>query len=180
MVLYGFNMSSQNLIYATMFERYQSQRDRREQIRGSVATPVSALAFSVYTLAWVSDRIDIQQWQDPVQLVSISLMFTSVLFLLLGAFMIMRMEKNIIYIDPPDLEELVHSEKRLQEQSEDPEYVKENMEKLLIASYDIIYRRYFASNEQASRDRTRGLHLIVIGLCIIMATLVIQPFFGVK
>jgi hypothetical protein len=71
-------------IYEVMKERYQSQRDRREQIRLSVATPVTALAFSVYTLAWVSGRLDISQWQSPVNLAAIILLAMSVLCLLTG------------------------------------------------------------------------------------------------
>ncbi|WP_404363279.1 hypothetical protein [Marinobacter sp.] len=170
---------SSELIYETMRERYQSQRDRREQIRSSVATPVTALAFSVYTLAWVSGRIDVSQWENAPTLAAMVLMSISVLCLLAGAIFIVRMERNIIYIDPPDLEELVAAESRLRQLREkDHEYVQDQMRGMMAGAYDIIYRRYFASNEQASRDRTRGLHLIVFGLSLTMIALVVLPFQG--
>lgn len=163
-------------IFQTMRERYQSQRDRREQIRRSVAIPVTALAFSVYTLAWVSERIDVVHWQHPLNFAAISLMAISALCLLGGAILIIRMERNVIYLDPPDLEELVAVERQLREDGHDDAEIRAQTRDLLTASYDIIYRRYFASNEQATRDRTRGLHLIVAGLCLIMIALMILPF----
>lgn len=163
-------------IFETMRERYQSQRDRREQIRRSVAIPVTALAFSVYTLAWVADRVDVANWQQPLNFAAISLMVASALCLLAGALLIIRMERNVIYLDPPDLEELVSVERQLREDGRDDAEIRAHTRDLLTASYDIIYRRYFASNEQATRNRTRGLHLIVAGLCLNMVALMILPF----
>jgi hypothetical protein len=87
------------------------------------------------------------------------------------------MERNVIYIDSPDLEELVYAERQLRARSgDDDELVERQLQGMMAASYDIIYRRYFAYNEQASRDRTRGLHLVMFGLCLIMVTLAILPF----
>lgn len=169
-------MSSSELIFYAMRERYQTQRDRREQIRGSVATPVTAMAFSVYTLAWVTGRVDVSQWQHPIGFAVIALAVVSVLCLLGGAFLIVRMERDVIYIDPPDLQELVYAEAQLKEKSGgDDALVEQQLRDMMTASYDIIYRRYFATNEQTSRDRTRGLHLIVFGLCSIMVALLLLP-----
>jgi len=175
----GRPMTQNNLLFTTLRERYQSQRDRREMIRNSVATPVSALAFSVYTLGWVSGRVDLDYLHTPAHMAVIALMILSVLCLLAGAFLIIRMEKNIVYIDPPDLQELVWAEEKLREDNQDEAYIEKQLERMLTASYDIIYRRYFASNEQASRDRTRGLHSIIVGLCLIMIAMLITPFDGV-
>lgn len=170
-------MSASKIIFYTMRERYETQRDRREQIRNSIATPVTAMAFSVYTLAWVSGRIDVSQWQHPIGFTVILLAGFSVLCLLGGAFLIIRMERDVIYIDPPDLQELIFAEQQLRERSNgDDILVEKQLREMMTASYDIIYRRYFAANEQTSRDRTRGLHLIVLGLSVIMIVLMLLPF----
>lgn len=89
-------MSASKLIFYAMRERYQTQRDRREQIRNSIATPVTAMAFSVYTLAWVTGRIDVTQWQHPIGFATIVLAVISVLCLLAGAVLIVRMYRELI------------------------------------------------------------------------------------
>lgn len=170
-------MSASKFIFYAMRERYQAQRDRREQIRNSIATPVTAMAFSVYTLAWVTGRIDVNQWQHPIGFLVILLAGVSVLSLLGGAILIIRMERDVIYIDPPDLQELIYAEQQLRDRSDgDDALVEKQLRDMMTASYDIIYRRYFASNEQTSRNRTRGLHLIVFGLCLITIALMLLPF----
>lgn len=47
---------------------------------------------------------------------------------------------------------------------------------LLAGAYDIVCRRYFAANEQAARDRTLGLRLILAALAAIAVALLILPF----
>lgn len=171
-------MTPSELRFEAMRERYQSQRDRREEIRNSVATPVAGLAFAAYTLSMVTGRVDVTLWQEPVTGTVMLLAGAAVFALLAGALFIVRMEKNVIYIDPPDLQELVNIEQQARKQDDSEERVTQQLQDALCGSYDIIYRRYFASNEQAARDRTRGLHLIILGLALIMIALVLLPFQG--
>ena len=171
-------MTPAELRFEAMRERYHSQRDRREEIRNSVATPVAGLAFSAYTLSMVTGRVDVSQWQEPVTFAAMLVTGLALLALLAGALLIVRMEKNVIYIDPPDLQEMVNIEKQLYEANHDDTEVLRQLQDTLCGAYDIICRRYFASNEQAARDRTRGLHLILLGLALIMIALVLLPFQG--
>ncbi|WP_158700893.1 hypothetical protein [Phytohalomonas tamaricis] len=165
------------LRFEVMRELYQSQRDRREQIRGSVATPVSALAFTVFNLSTLATQLNVESWAYPVNFIITLLFFLSVVLLLSGAAFIIGLERGVIYVDPPDLRELVEVEKRLREQgNNDNEAIADQMQDMLSGSYDVAYRWYFAANEQAARDRTQGLHLILFSLGLIVVAFALLPF----
>lgn len=173
-------MTPRDIRYDVMYEQYQTQRSRREQIRTSVATPVSAMAFTVFNLSTLATNVDFQnitEWQDFLLLI---LFFLSVVLLVVGAAYIVMVEKGFIYVDPPDLEELINSEKQLRgrEVRNNDEEVGEDMKDLLTGSFDIVYRWYFSANERAARDRTRGLHSILLALVMIVIGLAILPFHG--
>lgn len=173
-------MTPRELRYDLMREQYQTQRDRREQIRGSVATPVSAMAFTVFNLSTLAQNIDFQRINEPVGLLLSVLFILSIILLLVGATFIIMVERGFIYVDPPDLREMLLAEEKLRgrdERNEDEE-VGEDMKDLLTGSFDIIYRWYFAANEKAARDRTRGLHLILLALVMIVLSYSLLPFHG--
>ncbi len=44
--------------------------------------------------------------------------------------------------------------------------------------FDIVYRRYFAENEQRARDRTYALRLIVGALCVLLFAFLLLPLAG--
>ncbi|MHB0775055.1 hypothetical protein [Halomonas sp. WWR20] len=170
-------MDPVRLRYEVTRELYQSQRDRREQIRSSVATPVSALAFTVFNLSTLATHFNVENWNYPINLAIGVLFFASVVLLLTGAAFIISLEKGFIYVDPPDLRELIDAETRLKNTNgEQKELIAEQMQEMMSGSYDIVYRWYFAANEQAARDRTRGLHLILFSLALIVVAFALLPF----
>lgn len=170
-------MDPKRLRFEIMRDLYEAQRTRREHIRNSVATPVAALAFSVFNLSTISTHVVFGDWSRPVNVTIAGLSLASVLTLLAGVILIIRVERNVMYLDPPDLEELVRSEGQIRAAgAENEDEVLARMHDLMAGSYDIVYRRYFAANEQAARDRTRGLHLILIALALIVVVLCLLPF----
>ncbi|EKV32554.1 hypothetical protein C882_2633 [Caenispirillum salinarum AK4] len=175
-------MTPSRLRYETYRDLYQSERARRDEIRGGVGTPVAALAFSVYSLAAVAANFDAGTWSSATGIAILVLAGLAVLTLVAGAVMIVRVEMDFVYLDPPDLRELVAAEKRLRaHDSQDDQRVTDDrvvaqLHDLLAAAYDIAYRRYFAGNEQAARDRTRGLRLLIVALATLSLALAVLPF----
>ncbi|MWJ26729.1 hypothetical protein LG290_06295 [Halomonas sediminis] len=164
------------LRFEVMRDLYQSQRDRREQIRSSVATPVSAMAFTVFNLSTLATHLNLENWSYPANMAISIMFFISIVLLLSGAILIVRLERSFIYVDPPDLEELVSAEKILRYSENSDEAVAGQLQEMMSGSYDIVYRWYFAANEQAARDRTHGLHLILFSLIIIVISYAFLPF----
>ena len=158
-----------------MRELYQAQRERRESIRGSVATPVAALAFSIFDLSTIASHF--RPDTNPVGIAIVSLVGISVLCLLASAVLIVRMEYGFIYLDPPDTEEMLRAEGIISEHNEGQDVIGPLYD-FLAAAYDVVYRRYFAGNEQAARDRTRGLRLILLALGLLAIALLLLPFQG--
>lgn len=140
---------------------YQSQRDRRDQVRNGVATPVAALAFSVFNLSTLANQFSVQSWPEPVTLVIALAGVLSVACLVAGAAYIVRAEWNVICLDPPDAQEMKRMEDAIRERcaTSDDEVVAAQMRNVMTAAYDTVYRRYFSANEQASADRTRSLRV---------------------
>lgn len=173
-------MTPRDMRYDVMREQYQAQRNRREEIRGSVATPVSAMAFTVFNLSTLAKNVSFQSVNEPLGLLLLILFISSIVLLLIGAAFIIMVERGFIYVDPPDLREMVLAEEKLRGHKEKAadEEIGEDMKDLLTGSYDIVYRWYFAANEKAARDRTRGLHLILLALVMIVLGYAILPFHG--
>lgn len=169
-------MNTTRLRFEAMRDLYQTQRDRREHIRDSVATPVAALAFSVFNLSTLASSYDFGNWAHPAGLAIAVIALTSVAALLVAAALIIRIERNFVYLDPPDLHELVDAEQRIRAAGDNSdENASEKMHDLLAGTYDIIYRRYFAGNEHAARDRTWGLRLIMFALGLLAVAFVLLP-----
>lgn len=171
-------MTPLELRYEVMREQYQTQRDRREQIRSSVATPVSAMAFTVFNLSTLAKHINTQNMNEPLGLILVVLFIASIVLLLIGAAYIIMVERGFIYVDPPDLREMLLAEEKFRgrEERTSDEEVGEDLKELLTGSFDIVYRWYFTANEKAARDRTRGLHLILLALIMIVLGYSILPF----
>jgi hypothetical protein len=170
------DMNPARLRFEVVRDLYQSQRARREQIRDSVATPVAALAFTVYCVSGLATAYNAGQLSDPINHAIAWLAAGSIVCLLGGAFLIVRVERKLVYLDPPDLEEMVASEKQLREHEDDDERIGQRLHDLMAGAYDIVYQRYFTANEQAARDRTRGLHLVLAALSLTALCFALLPF----
>lgn len=162
--------------HALCKDLYLCERGRREEIRQSVATPVAALAFSIFNLGNLSTQYDASAWPETVSLVIATLMLASVLILLLASLLIIKVERLIFYYDPPSLKDLTTVEKNIENKIGKNGNIEEEMQNYISACYDISYRKHFISNERAARDRTRGLHLIVLALMIIAIAYLFLPF----
>ena len=170
-------MTLSDLRFQLARNMYTSQRSRREEVRGSVATPVAALAFSVFNLSNLAGYYGANAWMQPVNLVIGVLALLSIGSLIAGACFIVRMEWNVVYMDPPDLEEIVRAERAFKRMGSDTdEEVATHLQDLMAGGYDIVYRRYFAANEQAARDRTRGMHFMIAALILLSLAFLLLPF----
>jgi hypothetical protein len=158
-------------------EMFRVQRQRRDDIRASLATPVAALAFSAFNLATLAPLIDLE---DPtaVDVAVWALALVAALALAGAALLIVRVEWHFIYLDPPDLESVVEAERQLAGRISDPDERLERLRDYMAGAYDIGYRRYFAENEQRARDRTYGLRLIILALAVLMVAFVLVPLAG--
>lgn len=171
-------MDPGQLRFDAMRDLYQTQRDRREEIRNSVATPVAAFAFSIFDLSTLATNYSVENIRSIPGIAIGIIALVSVAILICAASLIIRVERNFMYIDPPDLEEMIEAEKRIREANAetDDKLAAEQMQSLLTGAYDIIYRRYFAANEQAAADRTFGLRLILCALMLLAVAFLILPF----
>lgn len=171
-------MDTTRLRYEVMRDLYHVQRERREQIRNSVATPVAALAFSIFNLSALAANVSVDNLASPPGIAISALALLSVAAMIRAALLIVGVERNVVYLDPPDLEEMVAAESHIRHHcdSGDEAAVAARMQDLMSGSYDIVYRRYFAANEQAARDRTKGLRLILVALIAIALCFLLLPF----
>lgn len=122
-----------------------------------------------------------QTWGDPVTFVVAVAGILSVGCLVAGAAYIFRTEWNVIYLDPPDAQEMRRMEDAIRERcaTDDEEVLAAQMRHIMTAAYDTIYRRYFSANEQASADRTRALRFIVAALILLSVAFLFLPLQGV-
>jgi hypothetical protein len=158
-------------------EMFRVQRQRRDEIRASLATPVAALAFSVFNLATLAPLIELRA-PTAFDLAAWGLALAAVLALIGASLLIVRVEWRFIYLDPPDLEAIVAAERQLAERVSDPEERLDRLRDFMAGAYDIGYRRYFAENEQRARDRTYGLRLIILALGLLMLAFALVPLAG--
>ncbi len=154
---------------------YLNERYRREQTRQSVSTPVAALAFSVFNLGTLATNFDPDIWGISEIVIAI-LACISIISLIVAAILIIKVEAGIYYYDPPNLEEMMKAEHSLRESSVSDDEFERKMSEYLVICYDIAYRRYFHSNEQAAYFRTTGMHLIVIAMVFISLAYLFLPF----
>lgn len=166
------------LRYEAMRDLYQAQRERRETIRNSVATPVAALAFSVFDLSTIAVHYHPAAFGRFFGSAIAIMVGAAVICLVAAAALIVRMEYGVIYLDPPDVEELVHAERMMIANQTTKEELIDRLHDFLAGSYHVAYHRYFSENEQAARDRTRGLRLILVALGMLSISFLLLPFQG--
>ena len=117
-------------------EMFRAQRQRRDDIRASLATPVAALAFSVFDLATLAPLIDLAG-RSAFDAVIWTLALVAVLALVGASLLIVRVEWRFIYLDPTDLEAIVDAERQLAERVSDPDDRLERPRDYMAGAYDI-------------------------------------------
>jgi hypothetical protein len=170
-------MTPSEFRFEILREMYRVQRQRRDDIRASLATPVAALAFSAYVVASLVPLLG-PGLAEPAHLAAYALALTAVAALAAAALLIVRVEWRFIYLDPPDLETLVDAERALARDGLDEATRRACMHDYMAGVFDIAYRRYFAENEQRARDRTYGLRLILLALLLLMVAFALLPLAG--
>lgn len=156
-------------------EMFRVRRQRRDDVPASLATPVAALAFSVFNLATLAPLVDLAA-PTALDVALWGLALFAVAALVAACLLIVRVEWRFIYFDPPDLEATVEAERQLAARIGDPDERLERLRDYMAGAYGIGYRRYFAENEQ--RERTYGLRLIILALAVLMFAFALVPLAG--
>jgi uncharacterized membrane protein YidH (DUF202 family) len=168
---------------------YFAERNRREQIRGSIGTPSAALAFAAFNFSIVADEVAVGRLFQPVATVVVILMALAVLAAVLSALNVVAVEWNFVYHEPPSLQELSETQAQLEHESKgeasdtppravDAGWVAAELDRINAAAFYVAYNRYLAGNGKSARRRTWAQRFVVAALvCLIMAY-VLLPFQG--
>lgn len=168
---------------------YFNERNRREQIRGSIGTPTAALAFAAFNFSILADEVQPGLWPHPVTVVVILLMLAALAASVLSALNIIGVEWVFVYHEPPDLETLSEAEARLRRdcrgeasdhhpREPDEAWIGAELDKMTAASFYLAYSRYLAGNGKSARRRTWAQRFVVLALVCLIAAYVLLPFQG--
>lgn len=164
-------------------ELFLDARQDRSRIRGSLATPVAATAFSVFNLATVVQYFDVGRIGEPVGLAIALLTLISVLALLGAVVCMIKAEWGFVHIEPPDLPEIARIEETIRGAHSglhDPERrsaaVSAELQNLLTGSYYVGYEDLLIGNMRSSSQRTWALRLVLAALAGIAVALLLLPF----
>lgn len=150
---------------------FMSERSRREQIRGSLSTPVASISFAVFAFSSLSVEVNPEQWRDAPTLLIFFLGGIAALALFASAWQVLMAEWLFVYHEPPRLIDLVDdTTDRSVEQEE------EHVRSLLAASYSVAYEQYLQGNAISARRRTWALRLILLSLLTQALAFVVLPF----
>jgi hypothetical protein len=168
-----------DLGYELYRDLYFSERQRRETIRGSIAVPTAALAFSIYSLSMLATQFDLTRWHEPFAIAIGLLSLLATGLLIVAAANIGRVEWMFVYHDPPDLEALVKAEDQARRELgdwwlEDGEG-KRQLRGVLTASFYIAYGKYFAANQRSARRRTLALRQVLAALVSLALAFALLP-----
>jgi len=159
-----------------------AERRRREQIRGSIGIPLSAIAFAVYAFGTLATNLDLARWQQLPSLALIALALLALGAVLAAAVCLIRVEWLMTFHDPPDLGELVAAEQQIRHALGDnapgPEEatVERHYLGMLTGAYDIAYRRHFVGNEASAKHRAWVVRFVVLPLVLLFFAHVALPF----
>lgn len=150
---------------------FLNERSRREQIRGSLSTPVAAISFAVFAFSSLSVEVNPERWRDVPTLLIFFLGGVAALALFASAWQVLMAEWLFVYHEPPRLIDLVDDTTgRSVEQEE------EHVRSLLAASYSVAYEQYLQGNAISARRRTWALRLILVSLLTQALAFVVLPF----
>lgn len=166
-------------------ELFLGARDNRTQIRGSLATPVAATAFTVFNLGTLATNFDAARATDPIGVVICLLAVACVALILASAYCTVKVEWHFVHLEPPDLPEIVRVEQELraahrQRDGKFPssEAVSEDLQDVLTGSYYAGYDAYIVGNSESARYRMWALRLVLLALACIAVAFLLLPFQG--
>jgi hypothetical protein len=151
---------------------YFAERARREQIRGSIGTPSAALAFAAFNFSILADELEVGLLPQAVP--------TAIVVLV---------EWNFVYHEPPDLAEVCETEALLRRESKgeasespprepDEGWIAREMDRTLAGAFYVAYARYLAGNGRSARRRTSAQRFVVAALVFLIAAYALLPFQG--
>lgn len=167
--------SSRELRHDHFRQIFLSERSRRESIRSSIGTPVSAISFAVFALGNLAVRFDASRLYEPTATAIAVLTAISVLALLGAVHQVFMVEWLFVHHEPPRLTDLVQAEESLRA-GKGEEEVAAGMMDLMTASYSIAFEQYLWGNTVSARSRTRALRLVMLSLTFLAAGFLLLPF----
>lgn len=153
---------------------FLSERSRRENIRGSLSTPVAAISFAVFAFSSLSVEVDPARWHQLPTLLIFLLGAAAAIALFASAWQVLMAEWLFVYHEPPrlvDIADLV-DEHGARSEAEEEQHVRA----ILAASYAVAYEQYLRGNAMSSRRRTWALRLILLSLLLQALAFVVLPF----
>lgn len=160
-------------------------RDNRTQIRGSLATPVAATAFTVFNLGTLATNFDASRAAEPVGLVIGLLAMACVALILASVYCTVKVEWHFVHLEPPDLPEIVRVEEQIRAahrdrngQSASREAVSEDLQDVLTGSYYAGYDSYIVGNVESALYRMWALRLVLLALACVAVAFLLLPFQG--
>ena len=148
-----------------------SERSRREAIRGSLTTPVSAISFAVFALSSLSVEIDADRWREATTMAILALAALAIMALFASAWQVVMSEWLFVYHDPPRLIDLLDGDG-----DGDADQGENNSRAVLAASYAVAYEQYLQGNAVSARCRTRALRLTLLSLLLQAIAFAVLPF----
>jgi hypothetical protein len=164
-------------------ELFFDARASRGQVRGSLATPVAATAFTVFNLGTLARSFDASRSTEPVGLALGLLAVAAVVLVIAAIYCAVRVEWHFVHLEPPDLAEIARIEDRIQAdqpQLEDQRdlrpAVSEELQKVLTGAYYVGYEAYIVGNARSARYRMWALRLVLLALACLAVAFLLLPF----
>lgn len=150
---------------------FLSERSRREEIRGSLSTPVAAISFAVFAFSSLSVEVNPAHWRQASTLLVFLLGAVAAIALFASAWQVWMAEWLFVYHEPPRLVDLLDDESGRSIEEEEA-----RARALLAASYAVAYEQYLKGNAISARRRTWALRLILLSLLVQALAFVVLPF----
>lgn len=167
--------STRELRHEHFRQIYMSERSRRESIRSSIGTPVSAISFSVFALGNLLVQFDASRLGEPTAMAIAVLATTSVVALLAAVHQVFMVEWLFVHHEAPRLPDLMEAEERMRAVMGEDE-VAAGMMDLMTASYSIAFEQHLWGNTVSARSRTWALRLVLLSLTFLAAAFLLLPF----
>jgi hypothetical protein len=166
-------------------ELFLDARGNRGRIRGSLATPVAATAFTVFNLGTLAQSFDASRATEAVG-VAIGLLATACVTLILAAvYCAVKVEWHFVHFEPPDLPEIVRVEEQIRaahrdanDQPASRDAVSEELQNILTGSYYAGYEAYIIGNAESALYRMWALRLVLLALGCVAVAFLLLPFQG--
>lgn len=157
--------------YRQLFLRARADR---AEARGSLAMPVAAAAFTVFSLATIAQKLDPARAMEPLGLAVGLLAIASTVALLGAVYCAVRAEWRFVHVEPADLPEIARIEDRIR--SGHHSGLRRELQDLLTGSYYAGYEAYLTRNAETHGYRMTALRLILIALACLAVGMLVLPF----